>query len=62
MLVLCYQSYIRLTFFLRGEELDLATEFKYLGVICDSSLTFKKQLKRFKKRSSSTYCPQLQTH
>lgn len=31
--------------FLKGEELELGKEFKYLGAILDSSLTFKKHIK-----------------
>ncbi len=32
--------------FLGGEELELVTQFKYLGVILDSNLTFKKHIKK----------------
>ncbi len=32
--------------FLRGQELDLVNEFKYLGVIYDSVLTFKRHVKK----------------
>ncbi len=32
--------------FLGGEELVLVTQFKYLGVILDSNLTFKKHIKK----------------
>lgn len=32
--------------FLGGEELELVTQFKYLGVILDSSLTFKNHVKK----------------
>ena len=36
-----YRSFV----FLDGEELELVTHFKYLGVILDSNLTFKKHIK-----------------
>lgn len=32
--------------FLNGEELELVTQFKYLGVVLDSNLTFKKHIKK----------------
>ena len=32
--------------FLRGQELDIVNEFKYLGVIYDSTLTFKSHVKK----------------
>lgn len=32
--------------FLRGEELALVNEFKYLGVILDSTLSFRKHIKK----------------
>lgn len=32
--------------FLRGEELQLVTEFKYLGVTLDSTLSFKNHIKK----------------
>jgi len=32
--------------FLRGQELDIVNEFKYLGVINDSTLTFKRHVKK----------------
>ena len=35
--------------FLRGEELKLVKEFKYLGVILDSTLTFKNHVKKISK-------------
>lgn len=35
--------------FLTGKELDLVTEFKYLGVILDSSLIFKKHINKISK-------------
>ena len=35
--------------FLRGEELELVKEFKYLGVILDSTLSFKNHVKKISK-------------
>ena len=34
--------------FLKGEELELVSNFKYLGVVLDSNLTFKKHIKKVK--------------
>lgn len=36
----------RSSVFLRGEDLDLVTQFKYLGITLDTNLTFKKNIKK----------------
>ncbi len=37
--------------FLRGQELDIVNDFKYLGVTYDSTLTFKRHVKKGGKQS-----------
>ncbi len=39
--------------FLRGQELDIVNDFKYLGVIYDSTLTFKRHVKRWQRKLNS---------
>lgn len=39
--------------FLRGEEVELVQEFKYLGVVLDSTLNFKSHVKKIIKQLKS---------
>jgi len=39
--------------FFRGQELDIVNEFKYLGVIFDSTLTFKCHVKNWQIKLNS---------